>query len=170
MAKNRRAQRETEDDEFDFFDLDPLRLDEHWVEQARLFFRYSVQTAEARQEVNRLKAELDVVAAELDQAIREDPDEFNIAKPTEAAIKAAIPLQDDYRAAQKALFTAMHDQDIYQAACGALEHRKRALEKLVDLAKLEWFAEPRASEESRDVAEKLVKEAVRRKKRRREDE
>lgn len=141
---SKRHEREQEDD-FSFFNIDPNNLDKEWIEQPGLFFTWASKLADARRDHEDAKSELDVVRAELSRDIREDPETYGITKLTEAVVALVIPEQQEYIDAAKALSKARHRQDIYQAAVNALDHRKRALENLVDLHGQNYFAKPKAA-------------------------
>jgi len=133
-------------DEFDFFDLDQNRLDEEWLIQPKLYFQHALLLAAAKETVDRFKSRLDVIAAELDQDMRADPEKYDMERVSEASIKAAICLQDDHEEATKDLARAKHRVDVLQAVINALEHRKRALEGLVTLHGQNYFSTPRVKD------------------------
>jgi len=150
-----------EDIELDI-SIDPNELDREWISQPKLYFRYASMLADAKRDLDAAKVELDLTQAELDQSIRSDPEAFDIGKVTEAAIKAAIPTQKEYRKAAKALSNAKHLVDVLTAAVGALDHRKTALSKLVDLFLASYFAKPKASENARERMEDVERRSIRR--------
>jgi hypothetical protein len=155
------TKRERESDEFDFFAIDEHRLDKEWVNQPTLFFTWARKLADARQQLEEAKASLDVVYAELDNAIRERPGKYGLEKITESAIKQLIPSQAPYAEALAAVNTTKHRVDVLQAAVTALEHRKRALENLVDLHGQNYFAEPTAPAHSRERVQETTKQQIR---------
>jgi len=142
--------------------IDRDALDREWDEQSCLYFRYAMMLADARQELDTAKTELDLVQAELDQSIRADPEAFDIAKLTEGAVKAAILIQKEYKKAAKQLADAKHLVDVLGAAVGALDHRKSALSKLVELWICNYFSEPRTSGVSQEHVDHLKKKMMRR--------
>lgn len=163
------------DDDFSFFEIDQNLLDEEWIRQPQLYFEYAKRLADARRDHDQQKAALDVVVAELDKAIREDPEKFGIEKVSETAIKLAIVGRKKHKAAVQAVADAKHAVDVLQAVVNALDHRKRALENLVDLWAANYFSTPRASDESaREVVQDLEVRSrgahTRKKKRREADE
>ncbi len=143
-----------QENEFDFFDIDRERLDEEWIAQPKLFFKYASKLADAKRKLEEAKGELDVTTAELDQSIRSAPEKFGLAKVTEGSIKQAIMTQDIYNKANSVVGGLKYKVDMYQAAVSALDHRKRALENLVDLWAQDYWAEPRAKTNSREKIEK----------------
>lgn len=135
----------TDPHEFDFFDLDSNRLDGEWLNQPRLYHENALKLADARAELERAKSHRDVVAAELDREIRLDPAAFDIAgKVTEGAITNTILLQKRHRLAEEQVIQAKHTVDVLVAVVEALDHRKKALENLVQLEARDYFSAPRA--------------------------
>src|SRR5687768_2434473 len=133
-------------------EIDKDVLDEEWMSQPSLFFRYAAKEAKADNEVDEAKAELEVTEAELDKAIREDPQDYGILdKCTETAIKNAIKQHKDYQNALEAHHTAKYKAGLLGAMVKALDQRKKALEKLVDLHGQSYFAQPQASDEGKEV-------------------
>jgi hypothetical protein len=132
MARNKKT------DESTLTSIDLLRLEEEWATHADRYKEYADMLADARKEAAEASAALDVADALLDKKIRTNPEDFDIdpKKVTEGAIKAKIIVQKKHTAANQAVIDANHRVNILQGAVGALDHRKRALEKLVDL----WLA------------------------------
>lgn len=157
------------------FDIDKNRLDDEWLNQPKRYFQWAVQLEDARADVDEAKrafdvakAEFDEVKAEVELTIRNKPDKFNLPKVTDKSIAAVLIMQPEYKEAQKELFKtqkaidiAKHRAGVLQAAVTALDQRKKALEKLVDLHGQKYFATPRASENSREAMEEVEKQSVR---------
>ncbi len=123
--------------------IDKHLLDEEWVNQPKLYFEYAAELAQARLELEEARAEFDVVKAETDLAIRSDPADYDLPeKTTEVMIGKALILTEEYANAQEAVFTAKHRVDILSGAQTALDHRKKALENLVDLHGRNYFSSP----------------------------
>lgn len=136
-----------------FLNIDQHNLDAEWLKQPALYFKWAKKAADARRAHEEAKSELDVVKAELSRAIREDPENYGLEKVTEGAVTAAIPEQKEYKVALKAVFDARHSADVYSAVVVALEHRKRALENIVDLFGMNYFSKPKAP--TAEAAEKF---------------
>lgn len=118
-------------------------LDVDWLEQPRLMIRYSRYAAECRYEYEQAKTNVDVVKAELDKQVRNNPSEFGIEKPTEGAINSAIQASEKFQEAQKALHQAQYDLNVAQAAVKSIDGKKDALENLVRLHGQQYFAGPK---------------------------
>ena len=144
--------------------IDETVLDEEWIEQPKLYFHWARKLADARRSLDESKSNLDVVKAELDRAIRSDPERFGLPKVTEAVVTTAIPNQPKYQSALEVLRNDKHTVDILSAAVTALDHRKAALGKLVDLHGQNYFSSPRASTpEAEESMREVVKKKVRKK-------
>ncbi len=132
--------------EFDFFDIDINRLDEEWINQPKIFFKYASKLANAHRRESQARAEREIVKAEIDLKVRENLKRFKIdkVKLTEAVILGVVFRQLAYKEAQKERLRRKHKTDILQAAVNALNHRRSALERLVSLHGQNYFSTPKA--------------------------
>jgi len=142
-------------------DIDKNRLDDEWIDQPKLYFKWAVDLEDARDDFERAKAAFDVVKSDLDLAIRTSPDDYDLPKVTDKAIAAVLITQASYEKAQQVMFEAKYRVGIVQAAVTSIDHRKKALEKLVDLYGQKYFASPRASENSKEAMDEVEKRSVR---------
>lgn len=124
-------------------EIDEEMLDVDWLNQPKLFMQYSRHYAQMRRSVDETKQALDVVKAEVDRDIRNDPEKYNIEKVTEGSIQSAILTSKKYKEAYKEYLDAKYESDMAGAAVQAFEHRKVALENLVRLHGQQYFAGPR---------------------------
>ena len=122
--------------------IDESSLDVELLEQPRLMMRYAQRAVVSREEMDRAKDEVEVVKAELDLAIREDPDGYGLPKLTETTVQSAIQIQDKYKQALSDLNTARQEHEMAKYAVTAIEQRKHALENLVKLHGMQYFAGP----------------------------
>lgn len=143
-----------------FLAIDPLRLDQEWMGQPRLYHEYARKLADCRMVLDEAKNSLEILEAELYLKISQNPEEFELPKTTEAVIKSAVVSQLTYQEALVQIVQAKHDVAVYEAAVTALEHRKRALEKSVDLLLADYFSAPKAarpaSKEAMEQADKKL--------------
>lgn len=147
------------------FTPDRDNLDDEWVRQPELYHSYAVQLADARKVQDERKNKLEVIQAELDSEIRQNPEEFGLeSRVTEGSIKATIIQHSRYTKALQRLLDAKHSVDILQAAVVALDHKKKALENLVYLHGQDYFSSPKARGEDREKMEEVTRK-VRSKKR-----
>jgi len=166
MTKEKRVYEKvyTQEDLLDveIFNIDMNILDKEWINQPKIFFRYASQLADARRRMEEVKAEADVVKAEIDLDIRSNPSNYNLEKTTEALISNLILQQEKYQKALAKIRIKKHKVDILQAAVTALEHRKSALERLVSLHGQNYFSTPKAPDNAgREIAEDIEKETAR---------
>lgn len=126
------------------FLIDKDRLDEEWLAQPELYYHYAVLQADARQELEEAKSDLELVKAELADSIRTDPADYGIDKVTVDAVKDAVIQQKEYKDALAYVNEKRHALDVLSAAVVALDHRKKSLENLVYLHGQNYFSTPRA--------------------------
>lgn len=149
----------------DDVDIDEDALDVCWLEHPRLMMKYSRKAAEAHRTMDLAKEKLDLVYAQLDQAVRSNPKAYDITaeKPTEGAIKAAILTHVDYQIVSTAYIDSKFENAVAAKAVEAFEHRKSALENLVRLHGQQYFAGPsvpRNLHEERQLRDKAAQSKV----------
>jgi len=143
--------------------IDMNRLDEEWRDQPRLYYEWASHLAEARRDAAEAANSLKATEADLKSAIRNNPVAYGLGeKPTVDAINAAVVAQPDYTLAAKEVLDADYAVDLIGAAVKALDHRKKALENLVDLHGQSYFSTPRVKRPD-PAAEVDAPAAVRRK-------
>ncbi|MHC1623171.1 MAG: hypothetical protein ACXQTR_01105 [Candidatus Methanospirareceae archaeon] len=150
----------------EMIEIDENRLDDEWIIQPRLYFDCANRLAEARRDWDSAKSNLDVVKADTSQAVRADPASFGLSKMTEASISEVVAVSPKVREAVAKVLDSKYQVDVYQALVTAMDHKRKALEKLVDLFLASYYSKPRASREAEGEVEKLEKRTVRRKGRR----
>lgn len=142
-------------------EIDPHALDREWVAQPRMYYEWAARLADARRDADLAKQELDVVEAETELDVRDNPGDYDLDKVTEATVKAVVAQAPKRIAAAKAVTEAKHRADVLAAAVSALDHRKKALEKLVELHLANYYSEPRARGETRPLMEEAEKREMR---------
>ena len=141
--------------------IDENQLDREWLDQPRLYFSYAREEADARRDWDAAKNSLELIRAETDQTIRDDPSRYGLGKTTEATIASAVVIQQEYQDAQEKANQARHRFDVCHAMVVALDHRKRALEHLVTLFMANYFSKPKARQGTEEQMDKVEKRAVR---------
>ena len=139
--KRKPSRAKTSDDTPDILDIDKTRLDEEWVNQPRQFAILAQKLADAKREIERCKAALELTEAELSRSIRKNPSKYDIGKITEGAIREVITIRTQSEIHD--LIEARHTADELQAVVNAMDHRKRALQDLVYLFGMDYHAEPK---------------------------
>ena len=166
MNKSKEANRldETIDDEFDFLTPDINQLDWEWVRQPKLYFHWSEKLRKAKKRMDRAERDFKLVQSDIDLEIRKKPKKFGLdAKPFEKAITSTIVQQKKYKAAQKEVFKRQDRANTLRNVVASLDQRRKALENLVDLWTKQYFATPRASEQSKEVVDDMLKASARKK-------
>jgi len=123
--------------------IDVDALDIEWAEQPGLMLKYTKIAAEARMELDESKERLGIVKAGVDLAIRSDPEKFGIVKITESAIQSALTLNIEIKGINTKCLKAAYELEMAQGAVRAMDQRKQALENLVKLHGLQYFAGPK---------------------------
>ena len=122
--------------------IDETGLDIECLNQAALFMKYSINSAEAAMARDLAKDGLDLVRAQIDKEIRSTPERFYITKITETVVSNCIIEQPDYEKANKAYLQARYEADVAQGAVRAFDQKKSMLEALIKLHGQNYFAGP----------------------------
>jgi hypothetical protein len=141
--------------------IDPNNLDRGWIDQAPLVFEYGEKLANARDELRGCTSELDLIRAELEKNIMEDPGTFGVPKVTVSAVASCILMQKEYQMALQTVHKKQHEVSVLDAFVLALDHKKRGLQSMVSLHGQEYFAEPRADVSNQRSIEDAIKRKVR---------
>lgn len=149
------------EEEADRFGINPLKLDTEWVGHSQMVYNAAAEKATAQKKLGEAKLRSKVVGAKLGQDIRDRPAVYGIGKATNDAVLECINKHDDFLAAEKEVIAAQYNVDMAEAACNALEHRKRALSLLVELWQHEYYSDPTPRPAS-IAASEFEKRAVRR--------
>lgn len=132
-------------------EINEFQLDRECIRLPTEYLRYAHLVAEAKRKSDEAKAEMEVVRAELDAAIRDNPQHYKLDKVTEAAVKAVVLTRPKFQDANKAFLDSCHHVDMLQAVVSALETKKRSLQLLVELHGMSYFADPKLSENGKKV-------------------
>lgn len=154
----------------DFDSIDENQLDQECYAHPSLVRKYSELTADARHEYMIAEQMLEYTEASVRLDVRRNPDQYGLEEqPKVDDVKAAVIADQRYQEAQTAVNKAKHDLDYLQAAVNTLEHRRKMLEKAVDLTLINYRTErePRAGrtninvrEEARERARQSVSQPV----------
>jgi len=148
------------------FDFDKHALDVEWHRQPKLYYKYATMAADTRKEWEEAKNNLKVVEAEVSLDVRKNPSVYGLEKITEGTISATVVIDDRVKEAQAAVIEARHEMDIVDAAVAAMDSRKKALEKEVDLWLANYFSEPKVKSEDAEKFKEKERRVLRRKGRR----
>ncbi len=134
-------------EEYGFLRPSLLTLDDDWLEQPKLFHKWSSRQDKADSKVEEAKRILDIISAELDYKVRMHPKQFKLpVRPPEKMISNTIVRQPKYQKALTKLNKRIYKAKLLKTVVGAIHHRKAALENLVTLQGRDYFAEPKYPE------------------------
>jgi len=139
--------------------IDETALDLEWKMQPMLMMRYCAHMAHAKKALDLASERLDVRKAKLDKEIRSNPEKYGLSKITETALGNTILLQPEYEEANKEYIEAKYEYEMVQAAVRAMDQKKSALENLVKLLGMSYFAGPTTP---RDLSEEWEKKQAER--------
>ena len=122
--------------------IDDSALDVEWLEQPSLMRRAVKEASQARKELDSVKANLELVQAQVDKQIRENPEEYGLVKTTETVIHNTILMQEKYQSAYQKVVDASYRLNLAQGIVRTVEQKKDALENLVRLYGQSYFAGP----------------------------
>ncbi len=145
-----------------------LEIDEHdllneWKGQAELYRKWAEPLAAAKADADRKKAAMELTEAEVSAKVRENPSAFGLEKPTVDSIRGAVLMSRQYKAALAAHLAAKEEVGKLDVMVSAIEHRKKALENVVSLFSLNYFAEPAAPRRAVGAVEEDARKRVARK-------
>ena len=132
-------------------EINVLELDREWSIQPRLARKWNAKLAAAEAEARRQKDQFEFVEAELTLMAAENPEEFGIRKSTKDQIEAAVICHKRYQHALRDLRDAEEAVGKLKSVTIGLEHKKKGLEKEVDLWMSGYFAEPRNRDGSKEA-------------------
>lgn len=141
--------------------IDETALDVEWLEQPLIMLKYAKHSATCAAKMDALRQRMDLTKANLDRSIRTNPGQFEIDKITETVVTNTILSQSEYQIIEEQFREARYEYEIAKAAVNAVNARKEALENLVRLHGMQYFAGPKMP---RDLAqERQEREAQQRK-------
>lgn len=138
--------KEKEQEEVDYqkaVAIDPDKLDEEIFSQPGLYMKFSEIYSEAERKRETLKNKLGILEADLDFKIRSKPEIFglkSLKSVTESLVKNTIQRQEEIQTLNERIIQANYDLNIVKAAITSLEHKKKMLEKAVDLYNGQYFS------------------------------
>ena len=124
------------------FQINQHSLDHELIQQPILVHHWSTKLAEAKLKLDAALNELSVARAKTDQEIRKNPEQFGLTKVTEATVDAAITTDTIVQKNITNVNDLRYEMRLCDAACTACEHKKRSLEKLVELHGRDYFSAP----------------------------
>jgi hypothetical protein len=125
--------------------IDHDALDVEWLNQPQLAFKYGKNLARLEYLVNQKSEELSILEADLRDKANQNPDEYlgEGVKATNDNIKAYVIRNEEYKECKESLRKLEYDHAIANIARIEVSNtRKAALENLVKLHGMNYFAGP----------------------------
>jgi hypothetical protein len=138
----------------DTVSIDESRLDREWAGQPARYQEMAEHCAAAETLVDQLKDQLDVIEAEEESRIRKEFDDLK-----EAQVKAKVILSPKVIVTKEKLVKAKNEMRLIQGAVKAMDHRKKALENLVQLHLSAYHSEPRNAN-AKQAVEKMRNDQI----------
>lgn len=123
--------------------IDPDKLDEEIFSQPGLYMKFSEIYSETERRREKLKNKLGILEADLDFKIRSKPEMFelkSLKSMTESLVKNTIQRQEEVQSLNERIIQANYDLNRVKFAITSLEHKKKMLEKAVDLYNGQYFS------------------------------
>ena len=124
------------------FQIDENNLHTELVRIPQLTRDAGVREADARHELDKAKARLEVTRARILLVVRKDPEEFDLRpKPNEAEVEAAVALHPDVKRATDEFNDARRNAGYAEADTSAFLAMRKSVERLVELLQLNYYSE-----------------------------
>ena len=134
MAKSKKSQQPKSvlPDSFSF-DINRHAIIEQAEDQVLAVKLVNDRIAEVRDQIHLLQIEIKIAKAELALDIRDNPDDYDLEKVTDAAVNACVESNEDIANLQKEVQNATYELDILNGTSQALADRRRMLILAKDL-------------------------------------
>ena len=121
--------------------IDESNLEAEWLGQAARYMEMVEANADGQAQLDRLNDKLDVLQSTEAANIKKQLEAAN-EKVTEAAVNRLLPERPVIRALKVEIIDAQRQASIVRGAVTAMEHRKKALEMLVQMQLAKGRSEP----------------------------
>ena len=132
-------------------EIDESALDIEWLEQPTLLFKYGKEKANIEYKANKQKEKLEYEKAKLDIDIRTNHGKYGLEKVTETGIANVIATHKIYLEEKEMYNELLHDLNLITVALNAINTKKYALENLVKLHGMNYFAGPEVPRELTNI-------------------
>jgi hypothetical protein len=141
--------------------IDKYRLDDEWIKQPDLYWKFSKLLAKHRKELAEKENEAKLIRAQLFRRIRENPqDYFVVGKATNDAIENMIIEQPKYQKAQREIIMAQYKVDLLFGIEKKLTQRKEAIQDLIKLQGRDYFSQPSIEVNNSEEMERIRDKAI----------
>lgn len=140
--------------------IDETNLDRECINLPSQFLRWMHKAADARRDLDELKAEQSAIEADLSRQIRDTPAKFGLEKATENAVKSAIEGHSKVVEIVRRIVDLKHRLALCDGVVTALEAKKTSLKLLIDLRITGWFGEVKTSAEGHRAVKEMSRDRV----------
>lgn len=171
MKDRKERKKEMQDQINEILDIDLTRLDEHCIQQARLFHKYAKKAVEAEEAMRESKTIMRAVEADLQLRIRKRPRRFKLPeKVTETAVTSAILGHERFQTAQNDYHKAMSNHANATILKEAIQQKNFSLKELVQLHGQSYFADPKIETDVRNLTNASTSNRMRQSRKRKREE
>lgn len=124
------------------YKIDIYNLEGEWESHTQMVGNAVQLAADCHKAYEDAEEYAEFVAAQTELSIRANPEESGLKNVTDKAVAAAVKVDPSCRAAIRKMIEAKHAMKEADGAVTTLEHKKRALTKLVDLWVKEYYSAP----------------------------
>ena len=133
------------------FRIDKNGLDVECENQASLFHQLAELHATLEDMATTAKATMEMVYAQVSLTIRKEPQKFvKDGKLNNEIVDSLVKVSKQYQEAQAEYHRLMKEASLAKAGTMAMEHKKRMIEKLVDLHGRDYFSTPKTEAKKDD--------------------
>lgn len=127
-----------------FIDIDEAHLDNEWFDHPSLVEEWGHKKADADHAAKQAEDRLSLVKAEVRLRVRKYPSKYGLMeKATTDDVEAAVTCSQRFQEAQAELRSAQAESFHMKAAMEALDHRRTAMSKAVELWQMGFRSQPR---------------------------
>jgi hypothetical protein len=139
-----------------------LAIDEHDLvgecsRHPQTYHEWADALATAKNDVDRKKAAMELVEAQVFARVRENPSAYGLEAgsrgPGVDAVKFAVTASRQFQQAQEAYLSAREEEAKIEVVVRGLEHKKRMLEQLVVLRTTDYYSDPAVPRKVRDAVD-----------------
>jgi len=136
--------------------IDKYSLDLEFEKHPMLYHEFAMDMVASENEKDQAKDKLELLRAQLDVQIRDNPKKFGLEKITEAAISSTILQNKEYREAQEYYNNTMGNLRILKIAVESINKKQSSMEGLLKLYLGEYYSKEAPREIKENAAERVA--------------
>jgi len=144
--------------------IDQDALDKELVNHGELFMKWAERLADAIEERDIKKGEIEIKKAGIGNNIRSEPKDYGLEKVTDKAIDNLIILDKDLQELNKEYYICTKNINVLTAAKEEMHSRRKRIEKLVELWLGKYWSGPKIKVEKKNELDHRMRVGSKRKK------